>query len=68
MVDAPKDTARTGYAHLSFAVGSRDRVDDLTASLRAAGYDVIDGPRMTGDGFYESCVVAIEGNLIELTA
>ena len=26
-----------------------------------------DGVRTTGDGYYESCVVAIEGNQIEIT-
>ena len=24
-------------------------------------------PRTTGDGYYESCIVAVEGNQIELT-
>ena len=28
---------------------------------------VTSGPRTTGDGYYESCVVAVEGNLIEIT-
>ncbi len=40
--------------------------DELTAELRADGYEVISGPRMTGDGYYESCVVAIEDNQIEI--
>ena len=25
------------------------------------------GPRTTGDGYYESCIIGIEGNQIELT-
>lgn len=25
------------------------------------------GPRTTGDGYYESCIVGIEGNQIEIT-
>ncbi len=28
---------------------------------------ILSGPRTTGDGYYESCVVAIEGNQIEIT-
>ena len=28
---------------------------------------VVSGPRTTGDGYYESCVIGIEGNQIELT-
>ncbi len=67
MSDLPKDPARTGYAHIAFSVGSKERVDTLTAELKAAGYEVVSGPRTTGDGYYESCIVAIEGNQIEIT-
>ena len=67
MADLEKPSARTGYAHIAFAVGSRERVDELTALLRADGYEVVSGPRTTGDGYYESCIVAIEGNQIEIT-
>lgn len=67
MVDLPKETARTGYAHIAFSVGSREKVDALTAELKADGYDVVSGPRITGDGYYESCIVAMEGNQVEIT-
>ena len=67
MEDQAKPLNRTGYAHIAFSVGSRERVDALTVELRAAGYEVVSGPRTTGDGYYESCVVAIEGNQIEIT-
>ncbi len=67
MSDLPKDLARTGYVHLAFSVGSKDKVNALTAELKADGYKVISGPRMTGDGYYESCLVALEGNQIEIT-
>lgn len=67
MQDLPKETARTGYAHLAFSVGSKEKVDELTALLKANGYDVVSGPRTTGDGYYESCIVGIEGNQIEIT-
>ena len=40
----------------------------LTEQLRADGYRVVDGPRTTGDGYYESCIEGPEGNLIEITA
>jgi lactoylglutathione lyase len=42
-------------------------VDALTARLRADGYRVLDGPRTTGDGYYESVVLDPDGNRIELT-
>lgn len=67
MEDAPKSLARTGYVHVAFSVGSREKVDELTARLKADGFQVVSGPRTTGDGYYESCIVAIEGNQIELT-
>ena len=56
-----------GYAHIAFSLGSRQRVDDLTAQLAADGYQVISGPRTTGDGYYESCVLDGQGNAVELT-
>jgi lactoylglutathione lyase len=67
MADLEKPLARTGYAHLAFSVGSEARVDRLTERLRAAGYPVLSGPRTTGDGYYESCILAFEGNQIEIT-
>lgn len=67
MNDAPKTTVRTGYIRLAFSVGSREKVNEVTERLKADGYEVLSGPRMTGDGYYESCAAGIEGNLIELT-
>ncbi len=65
--DAPKALPRTGYAHIAFSVGSREKVDALTAWLKEDGYALVSGPRTTGDGYYESCIVALEDNLIEIT-
>ena len=67
MVDLPKKLARTGFSHIAFSVGSIEKVDELTAELKADGYEVISGPRITGDGYYESCIVAVEDNQIEIT-
>ena len=67
MTDVPKALARTGYAHIAFSVGSKEKVDALTAELKADGYEVIGEPRTTGDGYYESCILAIEQNQIEIT-
>lgn len=67
MADLPKEPARTGYAHIAFSVGSKEKVDTLTEELKADGYEIASGPRTTGDGYYESCIVAIEGNQIEIT-
>ena len=42
-------------------------LDALTGELKADGYKVVSGPRKTGDGYYESCIVAFEDNQIEIT-
>lgn len=56
-----------GFIHLSFSVGSKENVDKLTSMLNTDGYQTISGPRITGDGYYESCVKGLEGILIEIT-
>lgn len=58
---------RTGLNHLSLSLGSREEVDRMSLLLSSRGYEVQSGPRVTGDGYYESCIKAFEGNLIELT-
>ena len=60
-------TLQTGYTHLALSVGSKMEVDRLTANLAADGYKVVSGPRTTGDGFYESCILGPENHLIEIT-
>ncbi len=67
MEDPEKKLARTGYIHIAFSLGSREAVDGLTERLRKDGYEVLSGPRTTGDGYYESCIIGIEGNQIEIT-
>lgn len=67
MDDPEKTLNRTGLIHIAFSVGSREKVDELTRQLEDDGYEVISGPRTTGDGYYESCVIGIEGNQIEIT-
>ena len=67
MEDVKKTLNRTGLIHIAFSVGSKEKVDELTAELKADGYEVISGPRTTGDGYYESCIVAVEDNQIEIT-
>ena len=58
---------RFGYAHMAFSVGSKEQVDSLTRRLKDDGYAVLSGPRTTGDGYYESCILGFEGNLMEIT-
>mgnify|MGYP006194970295 CR=1 FL=1 len=52
---------------LSIAPGSKEKVDEMTEHFRNDGFEVLDGPRTTGDGYYESVILDPEKNRIELT-
>lgn len=65
--DQDEKRMRTGFIHLSFSVGNREMVDKLTSRLETDGFEVVSGPRVTGDGYYESQIVGFEGNVIEIT-
>lgn len=67
MEDDEKFLKCTGYIHIAFSLGSKEAVDELTEKLKKDGYAIVSGPRTTGDGYYESCIVGIEGNQIEIT-
>ena len=56
-----------GFIHIAFSVGSKENVDKLAEQLKSDGYDIIDGPRTTGDGFYEAYVLDPENNRVEFT-
>ena len=58
---------RLGFIHLAFSLGSKERVDQLTQRMVADGYELLSCPRTTGDGYYESCLLGFEDNMIELT-
>ena len=59
---------RMGLTHFAIALNSTQAVDELTSRLASDGYAVLDGPRRTGDGYYESVVLDPDGNRIELAA
>jgi lactoylglutathione lyase len=62
--DSPSAREFIGYAHLGVELGSRAAVDALTKRLQGDGFPLLDGPRRTGDGYYESMVADPEGNRI----
>jgi lactoylglutathione lyase len=59
---------RMGFTHFAISLGSEQLVDELTRRIKADGYSVIDGPRRTGDGYYESVVLDPDGNRVEIAA
>jgi lactoylglutathione lyase len=57
-----------GYAHIAVKTDSREEVDRLTNMLRKDGIVVDSGPRLTGDGYYESVILDPENNKIEIVS
>ncbi|GEQ48632.1 VOC family protein [Tetragenococcus koreensis] len=56
-----------GYAHIAIAVGGKTAVDTFAEKFVQDGFPLLNGPRTTGDGYYEAVIQDPEGNLIELT-
>ena len=56
-----------GLAHFAISVGSEEAVNELTTKFQTDGYILVDGPRRTGDGYYESVILDPDGNHIEIT-
>ncbi len=56
-----------GLAHISMSVGSQEAVNILTQYLESEGFQRLSGPRTTGDGYYESCILGPENLEIEIT-
>ncbi len=67
LVEAVPERQYRGIAHFAFSAGSEDEVNLLTSVFSKGGFLVLDGPRWTGDGYYESVIQDPEGNKIEIT-
>jgi lactoylglutathione lyase len=67
-IDTRAAQEQLGLAHIAIAVGDETAVDALAAKFAGAGVAVIDGPRRTGDGYYECVVRDPEGNRVEIAA
>lgn len=57
-----------GFAHVALCVGDEQAVNDLASRFIADGLPPLDGPRRTGDGYYECVVRDPEGNRVEIMA
>lgn len=68
LTDRDRSVQSYGLNHLAFRTGTREKVDELTKNLINDGFQLKSGPRETGDGYYESCVLDPDGNEVEITA
>ena len=57
-----------GLIHMAFGVQTMAEVDAKAQELRAAGYEILSGPRKTGDGYYEFETLDPDNNRIEVSA
>lgn len=57
----------TGIIHLAFGVETMDAVDLKCEELKADGFQILSGPRKTGDGYYEFETLDPDNNRIEVT-
>lgn len=56
-----------GIIHLAFGVNSVQEVEAKASELQAAGFEILRGPRRTGDGYFEFETLDPDGNRLEVT-
>ena len=56
-----------GLIHFAFEAGSMQAVDSKAIELQGAGFEILSGPRKTGDGYYEFETLDPDNNRIEVT-
>jgi lactoylglutathione lyase len=56
-----------GIIHLAFGVATMAEVDEKATQLAQAGFAILNGPRRTGDGYYEFETLDPDGNRLEVT-
>lgn len=64
------DTVKTqhlGLIHLAFGVNSMEEVDAMAVLLKNDGFEILSGPRRTGDGYYEFETLDPDNNRLEVT-
>ena len=57
----------TGLTHIAFSVETSNELDALYNRLKEDGITIVGEPHMTGDGYYEACVLDPDGNRVEIT-
>jgi lactoylglutathione lyase len=62
-----KEKQHLGLIHLAFGADSKEEVDAKAKELKEAGFEILRGPRTTGDWYYEFETLDPDGNRIEVT-
>ena len=55
-----------GIIHIAFSVATKQEVDAKAALLQANGFEILNGPRVTGDGYYEFVTLDPDNNRLEV--
>lgn len=55
-----------GIIHIAFSVDTKQEVDAKAALLLANGFEILNGPRVTGDGYYEFVTLDPDKNRLEV--
>jgi lactoylglutathione lyase len=58
----------SGLIHLSFGMETMSMVDEKLNELKRDGFNILKGPRKTGDGYYEFETLDPDNNRIEVSA
>jgi len=56
-----------GIIHLAFETATKKEVDEKARLFESNGFEILDGPRTTGDGYYEFVSLDPDKNRIEIT-
>lgn len=66
----PNDTIynqHKGIIHLAFSVDTMEEVDEKANQFKTDGFQILSGPRKTGDGYYEFETLDPDNNRLEVT-
>ena len=59
---------KTGFRSYFLSFDDGARLEIMSSPLfKAEGFEILSGPRTTGDGYYESAIIGFEGNVVEIT-
>ena len=61
------DIKHQGLIHLAFGVDTMEEVTEKSEELAREGYKILQGPRKTGDGYYEFETQDPDYNIIEVS-